>query len=162
MSICYYKNNFNEFLVFFYDLEDSSATKSNSHNNSDIHDTSDMTTKSSSSSQKSMVVSINGGFELQNEDDYIAKGQVRYPNDEKTNSTSNRQDAIVPKPPPPRTETKSQRPHSSSTRPKSSDSSKRKDFSNNITSKSLSDNTNKSTTINSQRPKRYTIFYIQK
>jgi hypothetical protein len=127
-----------------------------------------MTIKSSSSSQKSMVVSINGGFELQDEDDYTAKNstngrQIRFnddDNNEKKTSAANtkvtyipappteakpRQDPLKPQPPP--------RPYQSMTRPKSSDSGKRTES----VSKSLPDRRNKSTTNNQQRPKRYYI-----
>ena len=114
-----------------------------------------MTNKTSSSLQRSMVVSINGGFEIQNEDDYTAKGQVRFPDDEKKAKTGNGKGSFTPAPP---TEPKQQqdptkprppqRPFQSTTRPSSSDSSRR---TNTSTSKSWSDNANKSST----RPKRY-------
>ncbi len=147
--------------IFCIYLENLSSTKSNSNNNTDMHEPSNMTTKSSSSSQKSMVVAINGGFELQNEDDYIAKQQKKYYNDNKT-STGNMKGTFLPTPP---TDAKQrrdpfkpqapQRPYSSSDRPKSSDSGKRTNYSSSATSRSWSDNKNKSTTNNQQRPKRY-------
>ncbi len=148
--------------IFFLCLEDLSSTKPSSNNNSYIHQTSGMTTESSSSPQKSMVVAINGGFEIQNEDDYIAKGQIRFSNGEKKTTTGNTKGAFVPKPP---TEAKQRqdplkpppphRPYPSMARPKSSDNSKRTNYSNNGTAKSWSNNTNKSSTNNSQRPARY-------
>jgi hypothetical protein len=142
----------------FFGLGDLASKKANSNNNSDIHMTSDMTTKSSTFPQKSMVVAINGGFEIQNEDDYTAKGQIRFSNDEKKTTVGNAKSAFVPTPP---TEAKQRqdpskppfphRPYPSVTRPKSSDSSKRTNYSNNSTSKSWNENANKSST----RPKRY-------
>jgi hypothetical protein len=124
-----------------------------------------MTTKSSSSSQKSMVVSINGEFELQNEDDYMAKNQTKFDNDDdndRKSSTRNMKTTFLPTPP---TETKQrqdslkpqapQRPYSSTTRPESSDSGKRTKNYDNVTSRSWSDNKNNSTRNNQQRPKRY-------
>jgi hypothetical protein len=125
-----------------------------------------MTTKPSTSSQKSMLVSINGGFELQDEDDYIAKRptngrQLKFNDDDNDKKTSNANTkvAFIPTPP---TEAKPRqdplkpqapaRPYPSMTRPKSSDSGKRTDYSNSTISKSWTDNKNKS---NQQRPKRY-------
>jgi hypothetical protein len=122
-----------------------------------------MTTKSSaSSSQKSMVVSINGGFELQDEDDYTAKRQTKFQDDNKKTPSGVTKVTYTPTPP---TEAKKQqaslkpsappRPHSSTTRPKSSDSSKRTDRSNHGTSQSWLDNKDKSTMNNQKRPTRY-------
>lgn len=118
-----------------------------------------MTTKSSSGPQRSMVVAINGEFRLQDEDDYTAKHQTRFQN---TNGHNERRTTFAPIPP---TEAKQrqdplqsltlQRPLPSLTRPKSSDNGRHTDYSNNSTSKSWSDNKNKSTTNNQPRAKRY-------
>jgi hypothetical protein len=123
-----------------------------------------MTNKSSPSSQKSMVVAINGEFEIQDIDDYTAKQGTGFhddDHDDKKPSTGNTKMTYIPTPP---TEAKQrqdpskpqapQRPFPSKTRPKSSDSSKRTDSSNSLTSRSWSDNKTKSGT-NNQRPKRY-------
>jgi hypothetical protein len=148
---------------FSFSLKDLSTSKSDSNNNIDIEDTSNMTSKLSSSSQKSMVVSINGGFELQTEDDYTAKRQINFNHDDNNKtSTTNVKSTFVPTPP---TQAKQQkdlrkppppyRPSPSMNRPKSSDSGKRTDNFNSVTSRSWSDNKYKSTTNNQQRPKRY-------
>lgn len=146
------------FISSFFDLDETSLTQSNSNTNGDLHETSDMTTKSSSSMQNSMVVSINGGFEIQNEDDYIAKGETRFPNGQKKNLVGSARGPFVPAPP---TEAKQQpdpskpqRPYPSGTRPKSSDAS-RTNYSYNGTSASWSGDRNRSAMNNSQRPKRY-------
>ncbi|CAF0810217.1 unnamed protein product [Rotaria sordida] len=153
--------------------EDLSSLKSKSNNNTDIHDTSDMTTKSSSSSKKSMVVAINGGFELQNEDDYTAKDSTErrrheldsddddeYDDKNKKTSSENTKTKFGSTRPTEAKQSKDpfkpqtpNRPSSSSTRPKSSDSGKRTINSNSTTSKSVSDNKNKSATNDERRAK---------
>lgn len=115
-----------------------------------------------------MVVAINGEFRLQNEDDYVAKQQLgsndsnNNNNSEKKTSNGPTKPTFVPTPPSeakPRNDSlKPQAPsrsYSGLTRPKSSDSSRRTNGSNNITSKSWSDSKSKNTTNNQQRPKRY-------
>ena len=121
-----------------------------------------MTNKSSLLSQRPMVVSINGGFEIQNEDDYTAKGQTRTPNDVRKTSVGSSRNIFAPTPP---TEAKQRldplklppppRPYPSATRPQSSDSSRQTYISHNSISKSWADNNNRSATGNSQRAKRF-------
>ena len=53
-------------------LDDLPSVKSDSNNNADDGDTFESTTQSSSSACRPMVVAINGDFQIQNEDDYIA------------------------------------------------------------------------------------------
>lgn len=117
-----------------------------------------MTTKPSLQDlQKSMVVAINGEFEIQDEDDYTAKRQTNL-----SNGTDNKEVKPIFTPMPP-TEAKqrqdplkSQRPAPLLVRPKSSDNNKRTISNlNNSTSKSWSDDKNKSSVNNKQRPKRY-------
>ena len=114
---------------------------------------------SSSAPSRSMLVAINGGFELQNEDDYTAKGGIRFANDQKPSSVgSGRTGGFVPRPPTEEKKTtdssKPPRPHPTSTRPKSSDATKRTDHSNNSTTKSWAGNSSGPTNSN-QRAKRY-------
>lgn len=109
------------------------------------HTDQDETKSSSTPSQKPMVVSINGEFQLQGEDDYTAKRNVN-----KENSIDNSKTTFIPSPPsdpkPKQNSLKPQRPTPSLARPTSSDSSRR---TNHSTSKSLSVNNS-----NQQRPMR--------
>jgi hypothetical protein len=88
-----------------------------------------------------MVVSVNGQFDLKDEDDYTAKNNPKSTNDE------NNKVKFLPTPPtePKQKQDSSHRPFL--VRPKSSDSGKRNDT--NSTKK------NKTETMNRQRPKRY-------
>jgi hypothetical protein len=92
--------------------------------------------------KKSMIVSINGQFDLRDEDDYTAKHNPKSTNDD------NNKLAFLPAPP---TEPKQKQdlpPRPFLIRPKSSDSGRRND------TKSSSDKKNKTETTNRQRPKR--------
>lgn len=107
---------------------------------------------SSSGPQRSMLVAINGGFELQNEDDYTAKGGNQFSNGQTTKAVGSRTGGFVPRPPTEEKKTtdssKPPRPYPTSTRPKSSDATKRTDYSSSSAAKSWSGN-------NPPRAKRY-------
>jgi hypothetical protein len=150
-------------------LKDSSSpSKTNNDAIDDIDDTTDRPAKSSSS-HKSMVVSVNGEFKLQNEDEYTAKRQTKFNDDDDDDdkhhpkvSTTNPKVTYMPAPPteakPQQNSNKPPAPHRSypsATRPKSSDIGKRTENSNSATRRSLSANKNRKDTNDSQRPKRY-------
>lgn len=120
--------------------------------------------------KNSMVVSINGEFQLQSEDDYIARRsaenrQYQSSDDDEDNdkrtSTANKKGRNIPRPPTqakPSTDPSKPHPPNRSfqplTRPKSSDSGKRSTQSNSTLSKSFSDNRSQSAKNRDQRPKR--------
>ncbi|CAF3345726.1 unnamed protein product [Rotaria socialis] len=152
----------------------SPPLKSDSNSNTD---TPDMASQSAASSKKSMLVSINGGFELQNEEDYVAKGSTdrrrarfagaaddddddKDEDNDKKASTQYSNVRYFPKPPseakPPADPSKPQpptRPYPVMSRPQSSDSGKRPTNSASTLSRSLSDNKNQSSNDREQRPK---------
>ncbi|CAF0975606.1 unnamed protein product [Rotaria sp. Silwood1] len=125
-----------------------SSCKSNENNN----DTQDMSKVISNStvSKKSMVVAVNGRFNLQDEDDYIAKHHVKSINNDNNMSTTNNKMSFLPAPP---TEPKKKQdlpPRPFPVRPKSSDSGRRTDT-NSV--KLSTDKKNKTETTTRQRPK---------
>ncbi|CAF2411361.1 unnamed protein product [Rotaria sp. Silwood2] len=125
-----------------------SSCKSNENNN----DTQDMSSETSNStvSKKSMVVAVNGRFDLQDEDDYIAKHHAKSTTNNNNISTANNKISFLPVPP---TEPKKNQdiPHRPfQVRPKSSDSGRR---TNTNSAKLSSDKKNKTETTIRQRPK---------
>ncbi len=123
-----------------YHLDDKSASsfklKANDNDSQD--------TQNSTSIRKSMVVSVNGQFDLKDEDDYTAKHD---PN------TTNKV-LFLPTPPtePKQNQDKPRRPFP--VRPKSSESVRRTDIN---STRSSFDKKNKTETTNRQRPKRYEV-----
>jgi len=116
---------------------------------SKANDNDSQDTQNSTSTRKSMVVSVNGQFDLKDEDDYTAK------HDPNTTTNVNNKVLFLPTPPtePKQNQDKPRRPLP--VRPKSSESVRRTDT--NSTRSSL-DKKNKTETTNRQRPKRYEVF----
>ena len=121
-----------------------------------------------SDSHNSMVVSINGGFEIQSEDDYTAKRSAKSPSPKSSDEENGKSSGKVKKlsflPTPPADEKgddsspKSQAPHRSfppAVRPKSSDTLGRSENGTSATSKSLSDPKTKTDGKGQARAKRW-------
>lgn len=118
-----------------------------------------MTNKPPSAPARSMVVAINGGFELQDEDDYIARSGTRFAdNNQERNPVGSARVTYIPRPPSeerqPTDSSRPPRPFPSSSRPKSSDVGKRSDSSKNSAGKSWPGNNN-GRGNNALRPRRY-------
>ena len=144
---CHDQYNWKVHLFFFLSLENLPTSQAHSNHDDDTHQPSDMTNRPPSVPARSMVVAINGGFELQDEDDYIAKGGTRFAdNDQNRNAVGSARVTFVPRPPSEekqRTDSsKPPRPLLSSSRPKSSDVGKRSDSSNKNAGKSWPSNSN--------------------
>ncbi len=113
--------------------------KSN-ENNVDTQDTSN-----DNSAKKSMIVSVNGRFDLQHEDDYVAKHHSKSTNNEKNSSITKNKIVFLPTPPtePKQKQDSTHRPVR--VRPKSSEINR---------TKSSSEKKTKTETTNRPRPKR--------
>ncbi|CAF3345152.1 unnamed protein product [Rotaria socialis] len=131
-------------------IDDSSVLSCTlNESSSDTQDTSQITSNSATS-KRSMVVAVNGRFDLQDEDDYIAQHQVKPTNGRDQGSKTTNKVAFLPVPPTSPKPIQDLPPRPYPVRPKSSDSVKRTD----VNSEKLStDKKNKTDTANRQRPK---------
>jgi len=85
-----------------------------------------------------MIVAVNGRFDMQDEDDYIAKHHVKSSNDENNRLINKNRNLFLPKPP---------------TEPKQKQDSIHRPFS--VRPKSSSDKKSKTEATSGERPKRF-------
>lgn len=120
-------------------------------NSSDAQNTSNINSNATIS-KKSMVVAVNGRFDLQDEDDYTAKNRVITTDGNENTTKTNNKLSFLPAPPSEPRKSQDLPPRPFPVRPKSSDATKRTDIN---SMKLSSDKKNKTNSNDRPRPKRY-------